>query len=414
VNILLVNKYHKVTGGADRYALDLARLLLTHGQEVAFLAMDQPDNWPATDYPLYTVSAGLTSKTWNTVGPTEKLKAYTRGIYNREAALVTKRAVAEFRPDVVHVQNIFYQLSPSVIHAARSCGVPVVQTLHDYQPVCANNTLFTKGHICEECRRRRFHSILKNRCYNDSMSASVLAFSAKVVHTLLGSYPNGVQRFISPSRFLKEKIESFGIPMAPIEQVNNFLDASTYEPKFEPGEYLLFFGQILKHKGIYTLITALETGKIDAPLIIAGTGPETGALRQEIQRRSLKNVSLVGYKTGSELFDLIRGARLVVVPSEWYENQPYAILESFALGKPVVASEIGGIPELVDEEVGGLFAPGSAADLATKLHELIADHNRLRHMGIAARNRVARHHSPQTHVCSLVAIYEQMTERRLC
>jgi glycosyltransferase involved in cell wall biosynthesis len=410
MRILIVNKYHKLTGGADRYAMDLARLLIARGHDVAFMAMDQPDNWPA-DYPLYAVSSGLTTKTWNRAKPAARLRAYAQGVYSFEAGRVAREAIAAFRPDVIHVQNIFNQLSPSVIRAACSCNVPVVQTLHDYQPVCANNTLHAKGRICEDCRPRRFHSILKNRCYNDSAAASFLAFSAKVVHTALRLYPHGIARFISPSRFLKEKVESFGIPMPTIEHVNNFLDTRKYAPAFDPGEYVLFFGQLLKHKGVYTLLDAIERGRIGAPVLIAGAGPEAERLRTELARRNLANVSLAGYKAANELFDVIRGARIVVTPSEWFENQPYAVLEAFALGKPVLASDIGGIPELIDDRVGGLFPPGDAAALAERLSALLGDTPRLREMGRAARERAARNHAPSDHANRLEEIYRAVTSK---
>jgi glycosyltransferase involved in cell wall biosynthesis len=404
VRVLVVNKYHKLTGGADRYALDLPRLLMSHGHETAFLSMDQPDNWPA-DYPLYTVPSGLTNKTWKGAGAGERLSAYLHGVYHRGAGAVMAKAISEFRPDVVHCQNLFYQLSPSVIRAARRAGVTVIQTLHDYQPVCANNVLFTHGHLCEECRPRRFHSILKNRCYNDSASASFLAFSAKVVHTMFGLYPQGVDRFIAPSRFLKAEIESFGVPMAPIDQLNYFLEPAAYEPQFDPGSYLLFFGQLLKHKGVYTLLTAYERLGMDVPLVIAGTGPEETGIDRVIAQRSLKGVRRVGYKKGADLFDLIRGARLVIVPSEWYENQPYAVLEAMALGKPVAASSIGGIPEMVDDRVGRLFPPGDATALADVLRELVSDERCLREAGKAARQRVLANHDPAEHIKRLEEIY---------
>lgn len=407
MRILIVNKYHKLTGGADRYAIDLARLLAANGHAVAFLAMDQPDNWPA-DYPLYTVASGLTTKTWNKAGPAAQLRAYAQGLYNVEAERVARRAIAEFRPDVIHLQNIFYQLSPSVIRAARARRIPVVQTLHDYQPVCANNTLHTHGRICEDCRPRRFHSILKNRCYNDSAAASFLAFTAKVLHTTFGLYPNGIARFISPSQFLKEKVESFGIPLPRIEHVNNFLDTAKYAPAFEPGPYVLFFGQLLKHKGVYTLLDAIERNRIEVPVILAGAGPEAEGLRTRIAQRSLGNISLPGHQSGNDLFDLISGARLVVTPSEWYENQPYSVLEAFALGKPALAANIGGIPELVDDEVGGLFPPGNAPALAAALQDLLPDAARLQDMGKAARLRVERNHNAADHLSRIIEIYAEV------
>ncbi|MBN2308819.1 MAG: glycosyltransferase [Candidatus Hydrogenedentes bacterium] len=407
MRILIVNKYHKITGGADRYALGLAALLTAHGHEPAFVAMDQPDNLPA-GYPLYTIPAGVTNATWRTASLAGKARAYAAGVYNRHAARVVAGAIAEFRPDVLHAQNLFYQLSPSVLRAAGAAGVPVVQTLHDYQPVCANNTLHCRGRICEDCKPRRFLNILKNRCYNDSLAASWLAFSAKVVHTAAHLYPAGIDAFIAPSRFLKEKIESFGLHMPPIQHVNNFLDTAGLDPDYAPGDYALFFGQLLKHKGIFTLLDAVAQAASGMAIAVAGTGPESDEVARRVERLGLSGVRLVGYQSGKALYDLIRRARFVVVPSEWYENQPYAVLESFALGKPVLASAIGGIPELVDDEVGGLFTPGDTAELAAKLAGLGSDTARLREMGMAARHRVAEAHSPEAHLERLLGVYAQV------
>ncbi len=405
MRILLVNKYHKLVGGADRYAFDLSRLLTESGHEVAFVAPDFPDNTPA-EYPFFGVPQGLTNKTWEKASPLQKARAFADGLYNFAAERVMTQAIDSFHPDVVHCQNIYYQLSPSVIRAARKAGVPVVQTLHDAQPVCANTALFHHGRICEECRPRRFHRILANRCYNESLSASVLAFSAKALHAATGLHPGGVDRFITPSRFMKSKIESFGVRMAPIEQVNNFLRLETYDPNYEPGEYVLFFGQIIKVKGIVTLLNAMERLKGLIPLVIAGTGPLEETIRETIREKGIENVTMVGHKSGTALHELIRGARFVVVPSECYDNQPYAVLESFALGKPVIGSDIGGIPELLDESVGRLFTPGDAESLAVCIDAWAVKRDELAQMGRSARQRVAERHDPAAHMKCLEEIYD--------
>jgi glycosyltransferase involved in cell wall biosynthesis len=409
MRVLVVNKYHKLTGGADRYALDLAKLLHEHGHPVAFLTMDQSDNWTAK-YTIYAAPVGLTTKNWNKAGACARARAFVDGVYNRAAEREAERAMEEFRPDVVHLQNIFFQLSPSVIRPAKRRGVPVVQTLHDYQPICANNALHVKGRVCESCRPRRFHNILKNRCYNDSLSASLLAFCAKVIHSATGAYPASVDRFIAPSLFLKEKTETFGVPMAEIGALDYFLDFEQYEPSFEPGGYILFLGQLLRRKGIFTLLDAAEKTCSSVPFVFVGAGPEGEELRAETERRKLRNVSFAGYKSGSELFETIRAARVVVVPSEWYENQPYAILESFALGKPVVASSIGGIPELVNDAVGRLFPPGDSDALAERLDEIIGRDDLLRNMGRAARELVVSRFTPELHLERILKIYQSLID----
>ena len=403
MRILTLNKYHQLMGGADRYAMDLAKLLMARGHEVAYAAMDLPDNLPA-DYPVYPIPAGVTRRNWQAVPLHTKAGTFLKGIYNVEAERAVGRAIEDFRPDVVHCHKLMYQLSPSVLRAARKRGVPVVQTMHDHQVVCASNTMYAKGTVCEECRKG-LHSILKQRCYNDSLSASFLAFCAKAMQRMTGLYPGYVDRLIAPSQFLKDKVESFGWKLPPIEHVCYFLDTSGFEPNYEPGEYVLFFGTLLRYKGIYTIVRAMA--QVDAPLVIAGRGIEEEGLRAEVARLGLTNVTFAGFQSGSDLHDLIRGARVVVVASECYENQPFSALESFALGKPVVGSKIAGIPELVTEETGRLFRAEDAADLAGALNGLLGDNEGLRRRGRNARRFVESVFDPEVHLTKLEGVYDR-------
>jgi glycosyltransferase involved in cell wall biosynthesis len=225
------------------------------------------------------------------------------------------------------------------------------------------------------------------RCYNASVSASWLAFSSKVLHTATGLYPGAVRRFIAPSRFLKTKLESFGFRLAPIEHVPNPLVAPEAEPVPGSGAALLFAGQIIRRKGVFTLASAME--RVDAPLVVAGTGPDLDELR--MATRGSPNISLLGYRSGEELENLYRNARAVVVPSESYDNQPFSILEAFGHGKPVVGADIGGIPELIGADRGWLVPAQDPTALAKALNEAIVDDSAVRSMGAAARRSEASH-----------------------
>ena len=402
MRILIVNKYHKITGGADRYAMALAKLLLENGHDVAFIAQEQADNLPS-DYVVHSVRAGLTYNTWRSASYLSKARAYFEAIYNTSAAKTMKRVIKEFKPDLIHAHNIFYQISPSVYHVAHSRGIPIVQHLHDYHVVCANSNLFTNGRLCEDCRGYYSLGVLRHRCYNDHLSASWLALSARVIHKVTSLFPKMIDRFVSNSVFVKKKIESFNYSLAPIDHIPYFCTIIDQEPNFTPGHYIIYFGRIVPHKGLNTLVRAMEN--IDFPLVIVGTGDGIKVLKDQIRERNLTNIVLVGSKSGDELYDLIRGARFVVVPSEWYEPFGLVVLEAFALGKPVVASRIGGLEELVDPSVGVLFSPGDAHDLVRVVKSFIYDDRKVQQLGEAARIKVLLEYNPDDHLSKLLQSY---------
>jgi glycosyltransferase involved in cell wall biosynthesis len=404
----MVNKYHKIVGGADRYALELTQMLLKNGHQVAFLSPKYSDDLPA-DYPLYSIRSGLTRSDWRRASVFRAARAYCDGIYNMAAAASMKRALKEFRPDIVHCHNLFYQISPSVVHVAHAYGIPVVQTLHDYQVVCASNSLFAQGKICEECRKS-FFNILRQRCYNDSILASWMAFSARIVHAATGLYPYGIDHYIAPSRSVIDRIASFGLKrMPPISHVPHFVAANEIEPNYTPGEYALFFGGFIAYKGVETLLEAVRLSP--CKLILAGSGPHENAIRQKIKDMGLDHATMVGFKSGAELSALIRNARVVIVPSEVYETFGLVVVEAYAAGKPVIAANIGALPELVTAERGVLFEPGNASDLASKLRDLFPNTELLSQMGRAGREYVIKNHDPKAHVASIVDIYKRTLDR---
>ena len=231
-----------------------------------------------------------------------------------------------------------------------------------------------------------------------------------VLHQRLLRLYRGVDVFLAPSRFLKNKMEEMGFK-GRIVHLPNFLPAAGFESGSGPGEGILYFGRLSPEKGLAVLLEA--AGKTGMSWKIAGEGPMREALEAAIRDRSLTNVSLLGYKPAEALIPEIRRSMFVVLPSVWYENQPYAVMEAFALEKPVVAARIGGIPELVREgETGLTFESGNATDLAEKAMLLTRSPERVRDMGRNARRLIETEFSPADHYRRLMGVYASVMRGR--
>lgn len=400
MRVLLVNRHLSRTGGDAAYTLDLARLLESRGHSVAAFGLkgDIPEGLAAPvlmepmDFP------GLLERG----GPAAALKVLGRTIYSPAARALMDRAIEEQRPGIVHLQNIHHHLTPSVITAAAARGVPVVWTLHDYTVICPNGNLWSNGSVCEQCRSVRFHRAVVNRCKRDSTLASAVAALETSAHRVMGLFKS-VRLFIAPSRFLMEKVREFGFFGDRLAHLDNFVPAAPRETT-PPGGSLLFVGRLIEEKGIATLLRAAD--RCEVPLVVAGDGP-LRPLVEEACRRNPR-VSWAGHVGTRQLEELRSKALAVVIPSEWYENQPLAALEAFAAGRPVIASNLGALPELIGhEERGVLFAPGDPVSLAAAATRLAGQPELARAMGAAGAAIVRERFSPDRHYEGLMALYRR-------
>jgi glycosyltransferase involved in cell wall biosynthesis len=401
LRILQANKFFYLRGGSERCYFDTIAGLEKRGHHVIPFAMEHERNEPSP-YDAQFVShvdfhAGG--------GPLEQAKRAWRFVYSKEAKVKLAALITRERPDVVHLHNIAHQLTPSIIDACREFGVPVVQTLHDYKLVCSSYLLLANGSPCERCRGGRHYQALLTRCHHGSLTKSALGFLEMAWHAGRKSY-RGVDAFICPSQFMRDTCVTFGIDSSRLEYVPYFVDAARYRPEFTPGTHALYVGRLSHEKGVGTLLEAAERSAL--PLRLAGEGP----LRPELEARARAanlDVTFLGYLEPDPLHEAIRDAAFVVVPSEWYENLPYAVLETFALGTPVVGAEMGGIPEMVRPgETGELFRAGDAAGLAAVWRTLIDDPARVSAMGRAARTLVETTFAPRTHLDRLDALYRRL------
>jgi len=369
MRILQVNKFHYPRGGADKYYLELGKSLEKTGHKVAYFSMKHPKNLK-TLYSKHFISR----LSFNEGGLVDKIKAPGRMIYSLEAKRKFRQLVNDFKPDIIHIHNIYHQISPSILDVARAKKIPVVMHLHDYKLICPNYQLFCQGKICEACKKNKYFNCVKKRCFKNSFSKSLLAaLEMTIHHNILGIYKKGITLFIAPSHFMKEKVGEYGWDKERIKVIYNpfsaNLEASDSEiENIEKQNYLLYFGRLSKEKGLNILISAIS--KSGSQLKIAGIGPEEKNLK-ELSYNLKASVEFLGFKSGKELKDLIIKARAVIIPSIWYENMPLSMLEALNLGTPVIASEIGGMPEIIKTGYNGLlFKPGNEEDLVEKISSI--------------------------------------------
>ncbi len=402
MKVLLINKLFYPQGGTERYLFALEDLLESYGHETAVFAMDHPDN-VKSEYSDYFVSRVDLARPRVSRAA---IKAAGRIIYSFEAERKLRRLIRDTRPDIAHIQNAYHQLSPSVLKALKEEGVPSVQTIHDYAYLSPSYGLFDHGAICERVRPRRYLRAVLHRCVKDSLMASALDAFAYRFHAAFGLDERLVDRLIAPSEFVKRKFAEWGRNVFKMEVVPHFIDASLYEPNYAPGPEIAFVGRLSEEKGAGVLLAAME--KLPGiRLKMIGTGPMEKKLRDYCALAGLKNVRFLGALRHSAVMEEIGSSAFVVVPSLFYETFGYLPIEAAAMGKAVVASSIGAIPETVkDGETGILVRPADADALASAINRLWSDEPALRAMGRAARQRVETSFRPEDHYSRLMEIYE--------
>lgn len=406
MKILLVNKFFYLKGGAEASFFETAKLLKSKGHEVIFFAMEHPDNFSSC-YAKYFVS----KVDFNEAGSMlTKLKAAGRVLYSFEAKRKVRNLIEDERPDIVYLNNIHHQVSPSILHTFKKWNLPVVMSLRDYKMVCPTYSMLARGRICEKCKGEKYYWCLINRCTKNSYLKSASNVLEMYLHHRVLHIYNLVDLFIAPSLFLKEKTREMGFK-GEVIHLPNFVKLDGFEASYDYNERsIVYFGRLSQEKGLFTLFKAIKGRNIE--LKIVGDGPLRQKLEYRIKEDRLDNVFFTGYKQDKELKEEITKSMLVVLPSEWYENNPRTVIEAFALGKPVIGAKIGGIPELVQDGKTGLtFEPGNAADLRDKIKYLINSPEKISEMGRNARKFVEKEMNPEKHYQQLMKIYQLAMEK---
>lgn len=410
MKILLVNYRYFISGGPEKYMFNIKKSLEEHGHTVIPFS-NYSDKNVKTEYSKYFVEpvGGRNATYYEDYQKTPKniIKMITRSIYSREVEKAIRKEIRAEKPDLVYIIHFVNKLSPSVILGAKKEGLPVVLRLSDYFLLCPRFDFLYHKKICEDCLTKGYISCIKKRCVKNSLLVSIIRVTAMKVHNWAHIY-NYVDAFISPSEFLKEKMIQNGFKRSDIYCIPTFTNSQSKAEPTSVGSYGLYFGRITEEKSISTIIKAYEKlPNYHVKIVGDDSTKEAVQLKQYVLSHKLENIKFLGFKTGKELAKIIINSRFTIISSICYENLPNSVLESFQYFKPVIASNIGSLPELVfDGENGFLFEPTNVDELCEKIQKM-DDEDLVIKMGRAGKEKLRTKFSPETHYNSLMHVFEK-------
>ena len=410
MRLLAVHRWRYRKGGAEGVHLDHLALFRERGWDCADFAVDHPDNEPSQwrDYfpAPFAPRAGLAG-----------LASLPRFFHSREAGEKFARLLDDFRPDVIHAHGVSHHLTNAILAPARRRGVPIVYTLHDYKLICPAYHFYTpQNGVCERCRGGRQWRCLTNRCTQGPLAMDALYALDGMIQWHGGALRSAVSRFVGPCRFIVDKFAEHGFDRGKLRYVPNFFESADDAPaaaddvvalRQARGRYILYFGRLSPEKGVDVLIDAAAAA--NAPLTIVGDGPQRDAL--EAQARALgARCVFTGHLKGAALWAEVEAATAVALPSLWYEIAPKSVLEAQARGKPIVATRIGGLPELVEHGENGLLVePGDRLGLADALRRTLAmDEGSLAAMGAKGRKQATTRFTRDRYYREMTALYAEL------
>jgi glycosyltransferase involved in cell wall biosynthesis len=386
MKVLIVHNSYLQQGGEDSVVTAEKEMLLRHGHKVCLYWRT---NEELGKYPFL-----------------QKIKFVLQDIlWSKKTYEDLSRIIKEEKPDIAHFHNTFLMVSPSAYDACRDAGIQVVQTLHNYRFLCPIGVFYRENRVCEDCLHQGMKAAVKNRCWKNSYGLTWLLTRIIGYMKKKRILQKRVSRFIVLSEFSKEKYVQNGFPVEKFIIKPNFID---FDPgvRKQKGDYVLFVGALRNYKGILTLVQSWRMLGDSVTLKIVGDGP----LHNEIVRMaSQQNIEILGAKPFAQTLEIIKAALFVIVPSECYENFPRIIIESFACGVPVLASDLGAMQEQIEDgETGLLFKPGDQLDLIRKIRMMLEDKERLACMGRNARKRYEQHYTSGKNHDHLHAIYREV------
>ncbi len=402
MKILMVNKFLYPRGGSESYMLYLAEHLKKMGHEVEYFGMYDENNTVGNSKALYTQNMDFHS-----TGFARFLYPF-KIIYSFEAKKKIMQVIDDFKPDIVHMNNINFQLTPSIIYGVKKKGVPLVQTVHDYQMICPNHLLynFSKNTPCEKCVKGSHLNCIKNKCIHGSLVKSLLGVIEAKLYSFLKTYKK-VDLFVCPSNFLENKLLSDkSFYKDKTVTIHNFIDKEKFADKgYNQEQYIVYVGRLSKEKGIENIA---ETAKLlpDYRFIVAGSGPDEDILK------GIDNITLAGFLTGDKLTELMGKAKVLLLPSVCYENCPLSILEAHCMGVPVVTMNSGGMAELVKDGItGSLVNEPNPEGIADKLRQMFENDDYYQTVKSNCKKEKDNILSVESYADALIGEYEKLLKR---
>lgn len=400
MKILMVNKFLFPKGGAETYSLKIGKELENKGNEVQYFGMYDKKNTVGNKLNLYTKNMDFHSER-----PSKLLYPF-KIIYSFEAKRKIKKIIKDFKPDIIHLNNINFQLTPSIIGIAYKMKVPIIQTVHDYQMICPNHFLYNwkEKYICEKCIKGSKWNCTKYNCIHNSKLKSIIGSIEGILYSKILKEYSKVSLYICPSNFLEGKLLESNVYKNKTVTLCNFIELDEDYEIAQKEDYILYFGRLSEEKGLLELLGAMKELP-NIKLKVAGTGP----LEKIIKTKN--NIEYVGFKSGDELKELISKAKFAVYPSVWYENCPLSILEAESYGTPVITANYGGMKELVEnDETGILLEKVNSETLKTAIKSLYADNKKLEKMSQNCIKKRKNMITVQQYVNELIKLYNKISE----
>lgn len=400
MRILLINNHHYPAGGTERYYFELAELLKGHGHVVAFFSMKDKRN-KKSKWQKYFVS----QIDFETPGISGFLKNIYRMFYSIEAQFKIQNIISQFKPDLVHINNIYFFISPSILGVIKKNNIPIVQTVHDYHLISPNPAMFANGKIDESTKGGKYYKTILSRGIKGSLVGSIEAVVSMYVQEIFKLYKKHVDVFICPSRFMRNKLIEYGYEPQKLIYLPNPIKIPKTK-KTELNNYILYFGHININKGA-DMVLRLARKNPHLKIRIYGNADDRVLWKEaKTLARQNKNLKIYPHSDTQTILNAIKGCRFVVVPSKWYENQPYTVMESYSLSKCVIASRTGGIPEIViNNKTGYLFANGNYGDFEKKVLSLWENKLLAEKMGKEGKKFAVNKFDENKYVNKLVSIY---------
>lgn len=412
MKIVVSNMRYFVSGGPERYMFGLKELLESKGHEFIPFSVAYERNRETAYKPYFVPPPGDPAKIYFKdlkLSSFQKLKFGFNAIYSFEAKKKLAQLIRDTQPDIMQTLQIHTFLSYSIIDAAKKFDLPVISRMSNYQLMCPSELFLRDNQVCEDCRQSLWNGI-RHQCIQNSTLASAIRVASLQLHRLKKTFDK-IDRFIVPSRFLRQKMIEYGFRGEKIEHIPSFVNTTEFKPVYEHQNYIAYSGRLAAEKGIQDLIDGFAKLKTSVELYLIGdlANPEAERLQKYVTANGWKRIRFLGYQKLPALKRLVQNAMFTVCPSRWYENTPMSIYESFAMGKPVIGANLGSIPEqIIPGKTGLLFEPGNPEEVAEKLNYLITHAEKLPEMGRHARQIVEEQHSPPAHFSKLEQVYREV------
>jgi len=410
MNILLANWTWYPSGGDWTYIDSIRKLYEIKGHRIIPFSVHNKKNIP-TPFDKYFLNGIDYKALYKKINMKTGIKILIKSIYSFEAKEKIKLLLQENHIDVAQLNNINNYHTPSIIPILKKAKIPILWRILDYKLICPNNTFILRDKVCEACYKHKYYKCIINKCRKNSLAASALNALESYFYYFIPYYKQ-VDMFIFQSEFTRDMFVKYGWNIEKTRIIENSYDYSHIQPKYEGKDYILYFGRISKEKGIHTLLNVMKNLP-NVELKVIGDGPEHDSYAKYIIENSINNVSFLGPKWDKDLDPIIKDCEFVIVPSEWYEPSPYVVLQSFAYGKPVVASNIGGLKDLIiNNENGILFKTGDSKSLSLAIENLVNDKMLIRKMGVNARMILEKKYNSEKYYTSTMTVFKNLIDSK--